>query len=160
MFGSSAVQGIKIRGATEVGNTHMRYIELKVRDFTSIRFSLYEQEAAITCAAFVKALPLEADALQARFAGEEIWVKDGPSLNIPQENATVNLKVGELGYAPNVPRSEVGRSIAIVYGEAKLSDCVNVFACVYEEDLRNLKKLGEKIWTEGKKTIRFEFKDK
>jgi hypothetical protein len=137
----------------------MKYIELKTKDLDTVRFHLYEKDAPTTCEAFIKALPIEAEALQARFAGEEIWVKDGPSLNIPQENSTVNLKVGELGYAPPIPRNEVGRSIAVVYGEAKLSDCVNVFAYVYKEDLNKLINLGEKIWTEGKKILRFELKE-
>src|SRR3989344_5474873 len=138
---------------------HMRCIEIKVKDLPSIRFNLYKKEAPATCDAFIKVLPLEVDALQARFAGEEIWVKDGPSLNIPQENSTVNLKIGELGYAPPSPRNEIGRSIAIVYGEAKLSDCVNVFAYVYGEDLENLKQLGEKIWAQGKTILSFELKE-
>ncbi|TSC77138.1 MAG: hypothetical protein G01um101431_321 [Parcubacteria group bacterium Gr01-1014_31] len=137
----------------------MLYIELKTKGLPAIRFNLYEKEAPVTCDEFIKALPLEANALQARFAGEEIWIKEGPSLNIPQENASINLKVGELGYASPIPGNEVSRSIAIVYGEAKLSDCVNVFGYVYKEDLQNLKKLGEKVWTEGKTILRFELKE-
>ncbi len=103
----------------------------------------------MTCKAIAKRLPLRARALQARFAGEEIWIPKGPSLKIPQENATINLRFGEIGYAPINPRNEVARSIAIVYGEAKLSDCVNVFGRVFDEDRKLLKKLGEQIWLKG-----------
>lgn len=137
----------------------MRYIQLKANNMPAIRFSLYEKESPITCRAFIEALPLEADAVQARFAGEEIWIQDGPTLKISQENATVSLKIGELGYAPQIGRGEIGCSIAIVYGEAKLSDCVNVFAHVYKEDLEKLKKLGERVWIKGKTTLRFELKE-
>jgi hypothetical protein len=132
------------------------YIALKTPDGMVIRFRLYKAEAPATCKAFVDVLPIETKAIQARFAGEEIWLPEGPELKIPQENATIALKPGELGYAPPVARSDVSRSIAIVYGEAKLSDCVNVFAMVLDEDMPKLKKLGEKIWLEGARMLRFE----
>lgn len=123
-----------------------------------IRFNLYESEAPNTCKAFWAAMPFDAKGVQARFAGEEIWIPEGPSLSIPQENATIELKPGELGYAPATPRSEVGRSVAIVYGEAKLSDCVNVFGSIFKDDLARLQQLGEKVWLEGAQMIRFEAK--
>jgi len=138
----------------------MRYIELLEGSAEPINFELYAQDAPTTCEAFIKALPIEAKALQARFAGEEIWIPEGPSLAIAQENATIELKPGELGYAPPIKRSSVGRSIAIVYGEAKLSDCVNVFAKVVEADMDKLRKLGERIWLEGNRTLRFRVVEK
>lgn len=134
----------------------MRYIKLQLPNGASVRFTLYEKEAPATCDAFIQALPLEVEGIQARFAGEEIWIPDGPSLEIPQENATIELKVGELGYAPTLARSSVSRSIALVYGEAKLSDCVNVFAIAVDKDLEKLKEFGERVWLQGKQTLRFE----
>lgn len=121
-----------------------------------IRFRLYETEAPATCRAFIAALPLSVRAVQARFAGEELWIPEGPHLQIIQENATIELKLGELGYAPPNPRSDVAKSIALVYGEAKLSDCVNVFAIVLDEDLPKLKKLGEEVWLRGARILTFE----
>lgn len=134
----------------------MKYIALKTNSGKSIRFELYENEAPFTCEAFTKILPFEAKAVQAREAGEEIWIPEGPKLNIPQENATIHLFPGELGIAPEHLRNQVSRSIAILYGEAKLHDCVNVFARVIDEDIKLLKKLGEAIWLEGSQTLTFE----
>lgn len=131
----------------------MAYIELKAEGVPTIRFRLYEDRAPATCKAFLNKLPISAKAVQARFAGEEIWIKDGPVIDIPQENSTINPEIGELGYAPDDPKNEVARSIAIIYGEAKLSGNVNIFARVYDEDLIELKKLGEKIWLEGARIL-------
>ncbi len=140
----------------EVKIIFMKYIQLKSSAGIVIRFNLYEQEAPFTCKAFIQSLPFELKAVQARFAGEEIWMPEGPSLDIPQENATIELKLGELGYAPPLARNSVSHSVALVYGEAKLSDCVNVFAKVFDEDVSELKKLGEQIWLEGSQVLRFE----
>lgn len=76
-------------------------------------------------------------------------------MSIIQENVTIELKPGELGYAPPTGRNSVGRSIEIVYGEAKLSDCVNVFGIVVAEDMGKLLKLGEQIWLEGARELTF-----
>lgn len=149
----------KIYHAREVIYMEQKCIKLITPEGTVIRFRLYEVEAPATCKAFVDALPIEAKAVQARFAGEETWIAEGPELQIPQENATIALKPGELGYAPPIARSEVSRSIAIVYGDAKLSDCVNVFAMVLDADIPQLKNLGEKIWLEGARMLRFERMD-
>ncbi|MBI5221005.1 MAG: DUF3830 family protein [Candidatus Liptonbacteria bacterium] len=137
----------------------MSYIKIITPDNTEIRFRPYISDAPQTCAVFLRSLPIAARAVQARFAGEEIWIPEGPALSIPQENATIELKPGELGYAPPTPRNSVGRSIAIVYGEAKLSDCVNVFAVVFDEDLDKLKQLGERIWLGGACTLQLQAAD-
>ncbi len=138
----------------------MKYIELKHKNGPVIRFRLYENNSPATCKAFIDALPFNAKAVQARFAGEEIWIQKGPYLKINQENATILLKPGELGYASPNKKSEIGQSIAIVYGEAKLSGRVNVFAMVFKEDFKKLQKLGEKIWLGGSRVLRFELKEK
>lgn len=62
-------------------------------------------------------------------------------LKIPQENATIRLKVGELGYAPYVKRSDISYGIALVYGKVRLWDCVNVFAKAFDKDIRFLRNL-------------------
>lgn len=134
----------------------MQHIILKTSDGNSIRFRFYQKEAPITSKTFIETLPLEVTGRQARTAGEEIWIPEGPGLNIIQENATVHLKPGELGIAPLSSRNEVERSIAIVYGEAMLHDCVNVFAKVFDEDVEILKRLGERIWLKGEQVLTFE----
>lgn len=121
---------------------------------TKIRFTVYKKAAPFTCRAFMERLPFTVKTVHARFAGEEIWGK-GPKFNIPQENATIYLKPGELGYAPLLERSEIGQAISLVYGKAKLYDCVNIFAKVEPSDLPKLKKLGETVWLKGKRTIKF-----
>lgn len=50
----------------------MSRLVLMTPDSVAIRFNLYEREAPVTCEAFLKALPMTARAVQARFAGEEI----------------------------------------------------------------------------------------
>ncbi len=133
-----------------------QYIALKTPDGNLIRFRLYVQEAPATSKAFVNALPIEVKAVQARLSGHEIWIPDGPELSIPQENATINVKLGEIGYAVPVARNRGARSIAIIYGEARLSECVNVFGMVLDEDIPILKSLGEKVWLEGAQILRLE----
>lgn len=121
-----------------------------------LKFQLYDRDAPLTCKALSKAMPFTARAVQAREAGEEIWIPKGPRLRIAQENATARLRFGEIGYAPPHRRSEIRQSMAIVYGEAKLWDCVNVFGRVASEDRNALKKLGEQIWLKGARVLRFE----
>lgn len=124
----------------------MKYIILKSESAKPIRFKLYKKEAAKTCVAFSKSLPLKRKLIHAKIGNkEEIWTPNGPRLKIKQENASVRLRPGEMGYAPFVKRSEISNCIAIVYGRAILWDCVNVFAKVVDADLKNLKKLGRKI---------------
>ena len=134
----------------------MSHFTLKTADGKSITFRLYEEEALTTCRAFVNTLPFEAQAVQARTAGLEIWIPEGPELKIPPENATVHLDLGEIGIAPVYPRNKVARSIAIIYGKATLYDCVNVFAKVLDRDLGLLQELGEKTWLSGRQILRFE----
>lgn len=124
----------------------MKYIVLKSESAKPIRFKLFKKEAPKTCRAFSKSLPLKRKMIHAKVDDkEEIWTPNGPRLKIKQENASIRLKPGEMGYAPFVERSEISNCIAIVYGKAILWDCVNVFAKVVDEDLENLKKLGRKI---------------
>lgn len=134
----------------------MKVFIIKTQEGKLIRFQFYNKQTPITCEAFSKIFPFEARAVQARFAGEEIWIPKGPNLKIPQENSSVKLKFGEIGYAPIHPRNKVARSIAIVYGKAKLSDRVNIFAKVLNKDKKLLKKLGEQIWLKGAQELRFE----
>lgn len=133
---------------------------LKSKDGIRVRFRLYEKEAPLTCKALLKAFPLSVKFVQGRYAGEEIYSPKGPNIKLPAENATINLKVGEIGYAPPSPRNEVSKCFGIVYGDAKLSDWVNVFGIVVEKDLPLLKKIGEKLWLEGSQELVFEKRSK
>ncbi len=120
-----------------------------------IRFSLYHKEAPQTCLAFLSKLPWRGKAVQARLSGEEIYIEKGPALNVPQENTSIFLRPGEIGYAVPIARSPIKNNIAIVYGEAKLFDGVNVFARVVPTDLKKLKNLGKSIWLNGAQILNF-----
>lgn len=134
----------------------MKYIVLKSGKSGPIRFELYKKEAPRTCEAFVKSLPIKTRAVHAKISGEEIWMPEGPRLKVPQENATVRLKIGELGYAAFLKRSDISHGIALVYGKVNLWDCVNVFAGVVKRDVEKLKKLAREIKMKGSVTLRFE----
>jgi hypothetical protein len=84
--------------------------------------------------------------IHAKISGQEIYAPKGPRLKITQENASVRLKPGEIGYAPSMPRkSGIENNIALVYGKAVLWDSVNVFGKIFPRDRDNLKKLAKKI---------------
>jgi len=137
----------------------MRYIQLRSPSGRRIKFRLCTRKASITCLAFIKALPLSARAVHARFAGEEVYIPAGPVLRVPYENATLRPKRGELGYAPTCARSSVARSIAFVYGKAQFSERVNIFAQVVRADRSKLEKLGREIWLKGSRIFRLEALD-
>ena len=125
---------------------------------TEIRFKLYTNDAPVTCDAFVKILPIDVTLIHARTSGEEIWTPDGPALQIGLENATINIESGEIGIAPVHPRNKISKCLVISYGQAKLFDCANIFGHVLKEDESSLKELGNKIWTEGKQTVKLKIK--
>ncbi|MDE1848304.1 MAG: DUF3830 family protein, partial [Candidatus Micrarchaeota archaeon] len=78
----------------------MTYLVLRTSYGQSVRFSLYDQESPNTCREISRVLPLKVKFVQGRFAGEEIYSSEGPLLELPAENATINLKDGEIGFAP------------------------------------------------------------
>jgi hypothetical protein len=130
--------------------TNIEIIQLMTPDGRIVRFQPYFKEAPETVRRFLQKLPIETKFVQARFAGEEIWSPEPLDLIVPAENSTINIKPGE------IPRNDVGGAIAIAYGEAKLSDWVNLFGIVLEEDRDILKSIGETIWLEGARVLKFE----
>lgn len=122
----------------------MSYIILESGLVPRIKFKINKKEAPKTYKAFVKRLPLKRKFVHAKISGEEIWTY-GPKIKVIQENASVRLRPGELGYAPFVKRSDISNAIAIVYGRAVLWDSVNVFARASGSNLKNLKKLAKLI---------------
>lgn len=136
----------------------MTTLTLRTSSGTEIKFELYKNDAPVTCNALTKLLPIEITLLHARTSGEEIWTPDGPALTIALENATSNIEAGEIGIAPVHPRNKISKCLVISYGQAKLFDCANIFGRVTKEDEGALKELGNKIWTEGKQTVRLQVK--
>lgn len=122
----------------------------------NIRFNVYLKEAPVTSKEFLKILPLTLKFYHARISGEEIWLKEGPEVNIPQENCSVFAEPGEIVLGPLYPtRNKISKCMGIFYGEGKLLDGGNIFGKVYPEDLLLLKALGEKIWLEGARILTF-----
>lgn len=61
----------------------------------------FESAAPLTCAAFRKLLPLEANLLHVRWSGEAVWAPLGNlTTSVPAENATSYAKPGELLFYP------------------------------------------------------------
>lgn len=122
-----------------------------------IRFNLYTESAPVTCAAFVSLLPFKLTLIHARVSGKEIWSDNAPPLEIIQENASVFTEPGEVVYGPSKPsRTKTANCLGIYYGEGRGLDAANIFAKVTDQDLPELKALGEKIWKEGQEEILFE----
>ena len=69
---------------------------------------LYEEEAPEPCRAFLALLPTRIRLFHARFAGEEVFTEEGPLLEVPLENASSRLEVGEMGAFAWSPRSPKG----------------------------------------------------
>lgn len=133
----------------------MKGFRIRAPGTESVRFTFDERKAPETCQEFIAALPFEALGVQARFAGEEIWIKQGPDLKIKRENSSIRPKFGEMGYVAPRKGSELSRSIAIAYGEVKLSESANIFARVIKSDRGKLKSMGRNIWLKGQKELKF-----
>ncbi|HMQ62033.1 MAG TPA: DUF3830 family protein [Flavilitoribacter sp.] len=121
-----------------------------------IRFQLYREEAPATAAAFLETLPFSRLFYHARVSGREIWIDDAPLLDIPQENASVFARPGEIVIGPKGPaRNKIVGCIGIFYGEGQLLDCGNIFGKVFDEDLPKLADLGDAIWRQGARELQF-----
>ncbi len=135
----------------------MKGFIIHLPDFQTIRFKLYEDEAPVTTAAFLKLLPFNRVFFHARFSGEEIWINNAPELDIIQENASIFTLPGEVVYGPSKPsRAKTKNSMGIYYGNGKGLDCCNIFGKVFNEDFHILQDLGNKIWRQGEQQLLFE----
>jgi len=123
----------------------------------AIKFEYYLKRAPATAEAFDELLPFSRVFYHARVSGQEIWAGDAPILDIIQENASVFAEPGEAVFGPVQPlRNRVGGCMGIFYGEGKGLDAGNIFAKVLDKDLPKLAALGEQIWKEGGRELRFE----
>lgn len=131
---------------------------IKTKDNQTIRFRYYNDEAPVSVAAFHKVLPFTIAFYHARTSGQEFWVANAFPFDIIQENASVFTQPGEVVLGPQKPaRSKaMSGSIGVYYGEDKGLDAANIFAKVYDEDMPQLKALGEKIWKQGQQELTFE----
>jgi len=130
---------------------------ISTTDNQKIKFRLYFDHAAVTSAAFLDTLPFSRIFYHAQVSGKEIWIADGPVLDISQENASVFAEPGEIVIGPALPaRNKIAGFMGIFYGEGKLIDSANIFGKVLDEDLPLLKSLGERIWRHGAMELNFE----
>jgi hypothetical protein len=136
----------------------MKGFSIVTKDGIRIRFSYYLDEAPLSVAAFDRILPFSIGFYHARTSGQEFWVANAFTFDVPQENASVFTEPGELVLGPMKPAraKAMNGSIGVYYGEGKGLDAANIFARVLPDDAEALKQLGEKIWKEGIQELRFE----
>lgn len=134
----------------------MNAFQIQTANGEIIRFLLYTDEAPATCQAFLNALPFARAFLHASVSGKEIWNDDAPGLDVPQENASIFARPGEIVIGPIRPeRNKIAGFMGIFYGEGQLVDCGNIFGKVDPKDAALLKKLGDRIWRSGAEEIQF-----
>lgn len=130
---------------------------LKTPNQQIIRFEFYLEDAPATCKAFASLLPFARTFMHARVSGQEIWIDDAIPLDVIQENASVFTEPGEVVYGPqNARRTKTANCMGIYYGEGRGLDACNIFAKVFNEDMEKLKTIGEDIWKDGVRELRFE----
>lgn len=130
---------------------------LKTPNQQIIRFEFYLKDAPATCEAFASLLPFARTFMHARVSGQEIWIDDAIPLDVIQENASVFTEPGEVVYGPqNARRTKTANCMGIYYGEGRGLDACNIFAKVFNEDMEKLKTIGEDIWKDGVRELRFE----
>lgn len=132
----------------------MTGFKLITPDLIEIHFQFYLNEAPQTSAAFARMLPFIRRFYHARVSGQEIWIDDGPSLDIIQENASIYTQPGEVVLGPSKPsRCKTANCLGIYYGEGKGLDACNIFARVIDRDMEKLAVLGHDIWTKGSQEL-------
>jgi len=136
----------------------MKGFSIMTKDGIKINFAYYLDEAPLSAAAFDELLPFSLGFYHARTSGQEFWVANAFTFNVPQENASVFTEPGEVVLGPMKPvrAKAMNGSIGVYYGEGKGLDAANIFARVQPQDAEALRQLGEKIWKEGMQELRFD----
>jgi len=138
----------------------MKGFSIRTKKNQLIRCRFYMEEAPITSAAFANALPFTGTFYHARVSGQEIWIDNGPELDIIQENASVFTTPGEIVLGPLKPvRTKTSKCMGIYYGEGRGLDACNIFGKVMDEDMHLLTALGNDIWRHGEQELLFELLD-
>ncbi len=133
----------------------MKGFKITTPEHIDVHFKLYDQEAPLTSAAFLKILPFTRLFMHARVSGQEIWIDEMPSVEVQQENASVFTNPGEVVLGPALPvRNKTAGCLGIYYGEGKGLDAANIFAKVIAEDFSSLQLLGNRIWKKGALELR------
>jgi hypothetical protein len=113
--------------------------------------TLFDDRAPQTCQAVLEALPVEAEALHAMWAGEEIFFQHFPA-EFAYEQPTQTVEPGTLAM---VPRSS---SFCIFYGRAIPRGAVDqeidvtVFGTV--DDVETMSEIGKRVRMQGVEKVR------
>lgn len=138
----------------------MKGLSIKTKNNQVIRCRFYMKEAPVTVVAFIQSLPFSRTFYHARLSGQEIWIDNGPELDIIQENASVFTVPGEIVIGPLKPlRTKTSKCVGIYYGEGRGLDACNIFGKVIDEDMHLLIALGNDIWRHGEQELIFELQD-
>jgi hypothetical protein len=115
-----------------------------------ISATLLEDRAPKTCKAALAALPVEAEAIHAMWAGEEIFFKAFPA-SFAYEQPTKLVQPGDLAM---VPRS---RSFCIFYGRAiprgAVDQDIDVTVFGRVDDIKAMAEIGTRIRRQGVEKI-------
>jgi Protein of unknown function (DUF3830) len=117
--------------------------------------TVHAEKAPKTCEALASLLPIEAEVMHSRFAGEAIFFGMKAAPQLAYENHTSYLSRGEMLYYPG---SIHGNGIMIAYGASVFNSKVgllagNHFASI-TDDLDQLAEVGMKLLREGAKPVR------
>jgi hypothetical protein len=116
---------------------------------------LLEDEAPETCKAFLRALPIRGEVIQARWSGEAAWLPmEEWGIEAPFENHTSHPSRGDLLYYPG-GISE--KEMLIPYGSAQFGSKVGQlqgshFATIVE-GAEGLREMGERVLWKGAQEI-------
>jgi hypothetical protein len=112
--------------------------------------TLFEDRAPDTCHAILKALPVDAEALHAMWAGEEIFFQRFPA-QFDYEHATQEVQPGALAM---VPRSS---SFCIFYGRAiprgAVDQEIDVTVFGQVDDVEAMAEIGRRIRRQGAEKV-------
>lgn len=109
---------------------------------------VFKDEAPKTTAAFLEALPIEGNALQGRYAGEEFFF-NAPTVDVEPENL-VEPDFGDVAFNSD-PK---WKAVCVYYGPKHKGGPYSLFARLVG-DLDELNKIGLRIWKEGSEKVFF-----
>jgi hypothetical protein len=134
----------------------MRQIQITVGPQVLIG-TLEEGRAPVTCAAFMKLLPLRAKLLQARWSGEAAWVPlEDLAIELAPENDTHRPSAGQLLFYPaGLSPTEILLPYGLTAFAAKCGPLSgNHFLTI--TDSQGLHEMGRRVLWEGAQDIVFE----
>ena len=135
----------------------MDYLKITAGPFT-FKARLHNEDAPLTCAAFLQRLPFKTKVVHVRWSGEGVWSPLGDyDFGVGPENHTCYPSRGDiLLYPAQLSESE----ILFAYGSCAFASKVGQLAgnhfLTIEEGLENLTALGKMCLWEGAQDVVFE----